>query len=212
MNKLFTLLCFMSFSAQASQIQVMDEEQEIHAVMSTSELNRVLVERDRISDVFTHSSSLEILPDERLGQIFIRINQPPKEGIRLTLTTEDGRIQDLRLQGQHISGQTLILKERPEAHAEPKHHDERNEIIHILSEFHLGRIPEHFSIVEECEGFQIFQSNSHNVESFTYTNASDVPVALEESPFVDSAEAVLIDCLYLDPGESTKIWRVLSHD
>lgn len=212
MNKHLALLCLMSCSAQASQIQVMDEEQEIHAVMSTSELNRILVERDRISDVFTRSSSLEILPDERLGQIFIKLNHPPKEGLRLTLTTEDGRIQDLRLQGQNISGQTLILKERPVSHAEPKDHDECSEIVHILSEFVLGRIPEGFSLFERCEDIHTYTSHSYKVESFTYTNTSEVPLTLGEGLFADSAQAVLIDCPYLEPGESTSLWRVLNND
>lgn len=212
MNTLTALFCLVSCSAQASQIQVMDEERELTVLMSISELNRILVEQDRISDVFTHSSSLQVLPDERLGQIFIKVNQPPKKGVRLTLTTEEGRIQDLRLQGQEISGQTLILKERHEPYAELKQYDERIEMAHILSEFLLGQAPEGFSLLEQYETTQTYKSSSYVVESFKYMNTLEVPITLEERLFADSAQAVLIDCPYLESGESTQAWRILRND
>lgn len=210
----FALIAFFVCSAEASQVHTLNEEREILVSVSNTELNRIIVEKDRISDVFTHGTNLEILPDERIGQIFVKTGSSPKGGIRLTLTTEEGRVQDMRLRAQELQGQTIIIKERGEFEVQPENPNKQEGLVAILLKFLSGEQPIGFKLCDSGEEQKVYSSDHYTVEVFPHTNSSEQVVHLDEEIFVSHSQvrAILIDCPLLEPGESTRIWRISAHD
>lgn len=213
-NYAWGLFLLVGASAHAAQIYSLNEEHEIKIEVSNTELNRIIVEKDRISDVFAHEATLEILPDERLGQIFVRTSSSPQGGLRLTLTTEEGRVQDIRLLSQDIQGQTVLLRENAEIRTKEKLQSEQDTLVEILSVFLSGTVPPGFKLNETHEGRQLYLSEQYTVEVFTHHNTSENVVILDEEMFVSSPQtrAILMACSFLNPDQTTLIWRVISHD
>ena len=104
---------WMSSSAHAAIIRSLNEHIVIEAPISQKALTRIAVKNDRIRDVFGVSGEYVLEADEGQGQVFIR----PTTGtqpISLTLTTEKGHTQDLRLLPKDQPPQALLLEERSE--------------------------------------------------------------------------------------------------
>lgn len=114
----------MATTAHAAIQRPLDELKVIEIPISQQDLTRITVKEDRILNVFGVTGEYVLEADEDQGQIFIRptglhSNKP----IHLTLTTEGGHTQDLRLIPQDKKPEALILKaednikkERPWAH------------------------------------------------------------------------------------------------
>lgn len=126
----FTLSFLIATTAQAAIQRPLDELKVIEVPISKQDLTRITVKEDRILNVFGVTGEYVLEADEDQGQIFIRpaglnSNKP----IHLTLTTEGGHTQDLRLIPQDKKPEALILKaednikkERPWAHGSQLSH------------------------------------------------------------------------------------------
>lgn len=106
-----TLSFLMATTAQAAIQHSLDELKAIEVPISKQDLTRITVKEDRILNVFGVTGEYVLEADEDQGQIFIRPaglnNNKP---IHLTLTTEGGHTQDLRLIPQDKKPEALILK------------------------------------------------------------------------------------------------------
>lgn len=106
-----TLSFLMATTAQAAIQRPLDELKVIEVPISKQDLTRITVKEDRILNVFGVTGEYVLEADEDQGQIFIRPaglnNNKP---IHLTLTTEGGHTQDLRLIPQDKKPEALILK------------------------------------------------------------------------------------------------------
>ena len=103
-----------STSAQAAMMRNLDEMRVIEVPISQEGLTRIKVQEDRILHVFGNAGEYVLETDENQGQIFIR-PKASEEGtsikpISLTLTTEAGHTQDLRLIPKHQAPEAIILK------------------------------------------------------------------------------------------------------
>lgn len=214
MIRYFTLLALAVSSVQAAQIYNLNEHQEIEATISKTELNRIIVEKDRISDVFAYGNTLEVLPDERLGQIFVKAVVPSKETIRVTVTTEEGRIQDMRLSSRAIQGQTITLSERSGRDKQGYETSESEVLVGILSEFLKGQVPAGFRLGESSKEQKFYTSDRYTVEKFVQFNPYGQPIQLEEEMFVSipQTRAIYICCSILEAGQSTEVWRISAND
>ena len=115
---LFFLLLFMP-SLQATQIKAMDEMRTVEVSISKQDLTRITVKEDRIQNVFGVAGEYVLETDENQGQIFIRpAQQENKKPFSLTLTTEKGRTQDLRLIPKDQPAEALILNPAEESQRE----------------------------------------------------------------------------------------------
>ena len=114
----------MSSSAHAVIEKSLDESRLIEAPLSIQELTRIAVKGDRILNVYGPKGKYVLEADETLGQIFIRplletnlyettLTGPPlpeaNNALYLTLTTEKGHIQDLRLLPTDKPPESIIL-------------------------------------------------------------------------------------------------------
>ncbi len=113
--KAFTLF-ILSTTAQAAITHPLDEMKVITVPVSQDGLTRIKVQDDRILHVFGNAGEYVLEVDENQGQIFIRpalidaIGSKTSKSISLTLTTEEGHTQDLRLVPKDQAPEALILK------------------------------------------------------------------------------------------------------
>jgi hypothetical protein len=106
-----TLSFLMATTAQAAIQRPLDELKIIEVPISQQDLTRITVKEDRILNVFGVTGEYVLEADEDQGQIFIRPNGlNNNKPIHLTLTTEGGHTQDLRLVPQDKKPEALILK------------------------------------------------------------------------------------------------------
>lgn len=111
-------ICFLislsSTSAHAAITRNLDETRVIEIPISQDGLTRIKVREDRILHVFGNAGEYVLETDETQGQIFIRPQSSEEETtakpISLTLTTEAGHTQDLRLVPKDQAPEALILK------------------------------------------------------------------------------------------------------
>jgi type-F conjugative transfer system secretin TraK len=151
---LIASLCFIGTTGHAAIIKPLDDLKVIEVPISQKDLTRIVVKDDRILTVFGRHGDYVLESDEDQGQVFIR--PTPSVGskaINLTLTTENGHTQDLRLIPKDQPPETLILREeREEAkssslqrRALPRMSSEaplfREEIEDLLQACQEGRIP-----------------------------------------------------------------------
>ncbi|MBS0271672.1 MAG: type-F conjugative transfer system secretin TraK [Proteobacteria bacterium] len=106
-----TLSFLIATTAEAAIQRPLDELKVIEVPISKQDLTRITVKEDRILNVFGVTGEYVLEADEDQGQVFIRpaglnSNKP----IHLTLTTEGGHTQDLRLIPQDKKPEALILK------------------------------------------------------------------------------------------------------
>lgn len=102
-----------STSAHAAITKNLDEMKVIEVPISREGLTRIKVQEDRILHVFGNAGEYVLETDEDQGQIFIRpipSEEFSSKSISLTITTEAGYTQDLRLSPKNQAPEALILK------------------------------------------------------------------------------------------------------
>ena len=109
----FFILLLAGSAAHAAIMRPLDEMKVIEMPISQQGLTRIKVQDDRILHVFGNAGEYVLEIDENQGQIFIRptpLEGTPLKPISLTLTTESGHTQDLRLVLKNQAPEALILK------------------------------------------------------------------------------------------------------
>jgi len=121
-SMILTAAILVSAPLKAAQIVHFDSESAIKAKISNSELTRLMVEGDRIVDVFLVGATLDMVPDERLGHLYLKPTQRKdstmSSNIKMTITTEAGHAQDFTLIPQDGDVESIILK-HPQAEPGP---------------------------------------------------------------------------------------------
>ena len=107
-------LSFLETSANTAILRTLDDSKSIEISISKENLTRITVKDDRVANVFGITGEYVLEADEELGQVFIRPIGPggTNKPIHLTLTTEKGHTQDLRLIPKDQAPTALILEER----------------------------------------------------------------------------------------------------
>jgi type-F conjugative transfer system secretin TraK len=227
------LISLTSTSAHAAITRNLDEARVIEIPISQEGLTRIKVQDDRILHVFGNAGEYVLETDENQGQIFIR-PKPSEEGtnspISLTLTTEEGHTQDLRLVPKHQAPEAIILKsdnalkkeiEREKLSFAPLFREEIEGLMQALQE---GRIPLGYkempiNLSTMNEPYQrVREIQGEKLRGLTYhiQNNTQKPQSLAESEVVKSLPfkshkivALLISKKTLNPTEGTDIHVVL---
>jgi hypothetical protein len=101
-------------TVQAAIVRPLDEMKVLEASIAQDALTRIKVQDDRILHVFGNAGEYVLETDDYQGQIFIRpipsSDSIPSKAISLTLTTEAGYTQDLRLLPKNQAPEALILQ------------------------------------------------------------------------------------------------------
>ena len=107
-------LCLSGAATHAAIVKSLNDHSIIEVSISQNDLTRIAVKDDRILNVFGTSGEYVLESDEEQGQIFIRPTAPISKPLHLTLTTEKGHTQDLRLLPKNQAPETLLLEKEEE--------------------------------------------------------------------------------------------------
>ena len=218
--QLFTTTALLiSTALNAAIIHPLDDLKTIEVPISQQGLTRITVKEDRINNVFGTSGEYVLEADEEQGQVFIRPISLGKP-ISLTLTTEEGHTQDLRLIPQDRVPQAIILRaDLGKEKSLKKSVISRSEIEDLLHGAHDDRIPLGYKatpldfrfikgpylLVRDLKGEKL------RCLTYGFKNTSSVPFILSESGiaerlgFKNKIIAMLITNKTLKPGEGTDI-------
>ncbi len=95
----------------AHQVLKLDSSKRIVAKIGKDSMNRISIENDRIFQVFGDAECYEIQTEERTGQIFIKPTQENgTKPLSMTLITENGMTQDLKLIPSFDTASSLVLQ------------------------------------------------------------------------------------------------------
>ncbi len=103
-------------SALALQTYPLIDHQSTTLHISQTGLNRIAVANDRIQQVFGAEGTFDVQSDEEGGQIFLKLTSEsylgshPSKPSTITLITESGLTQDLRLVPKNIEFQSILFK------------------------------------------------------------------------------------------------------
>jgi type-F conjugative transfer system secretin TraK len=233
--KVFPLL-LLGIPAHAAMIRPLDDMKVIEVSISQQDLTRIAVAEDRIFNVFGIAGEYVLEADEEQGQIFIR---PTDSGfsafdgtsfkpLNLTLTTEKGHTQDLRLIPKDQAPEALILKVdamNEETRVKEKLVQSpisRDEVEALLQACQDNRIPLTYKAMplslttlkaaNSETPLLIRELKGEKLRGLTYEvkNTSSLPLILSESAFAESfmQKKVLIIAISmptktLNPGERT---------
>lgn len=100
----------MATPLRALQTYPLVDHQKTEIEISQTELNRIAVSGDRIQQVFGAEGLFDVQTDDEGGQIFLKLNRGESKPITVTLITEEGLTQDLRLIPQAIDSQSILFK------------------------------------------------------------------------------------------------------
>lgn len=113
-KKKLAILLLTGSATQAAIVRSLDEMKVLEAPVAQDALTRIKVQDDRILHVFGNAGEYVLETDDYQGQIFIRptpsFEVVPSKAISLTLTTEAGYTQDLRLLPKNQAPEALILQ------------------------------------------------------------------------------------------------------
>jgi type-F conjugative transfer system secretin TraK len=214
--------------SNAAIVRTLDESKSIELSISKQNLTRITVKDDRIANVFGITGEYVLEADEELGQVFIR---PVDLGgtskpIHLTLTTEKGYTQDLRLVPKDQTPTTLILEEGTQETllsrgSATQVSIARDEIEGLLEACQEGRIPLGYKVAPlDLKPFKgsfkgphllIREIRGEKLRGLTYEvkNLSKVSLILSEQEFTQIPHAKRSDIIAvwiakktINPGES----------
>ncbi len=113
MNR-FLILLFAGTAANSAIVRPLDEMKVLEVPIAQDALTRIKIQDDRILHVFGNAGEYVLETDDYQGQIFIRptpsFEAVHSKAISLTLTTEAGYTQDLRLLPKNQAPEALILQ------------------------------------------------------------------------------------------------------
>jgi len=232
-----------STTVHAAMVRPIDEKKVLEISIAQEELTRIKVEDDRILQVFGMAGEYVLETDDHQGQIFIRplegrpvhvgehdsrisdalVSRSNSKPINLTITTEAGHTQDLRLIPKKQAPEALILQVNTEISKEiekekqahsPLFREEVEELIHACQEerIPLGyrQVPLDLStlqgphlLVREIQG-QKLRGLTYRVQN----NSQDVWVLSEPelAKGLPKLIALLISKKTLNPGEGTDVY------
>ncbi len=126
--------------AKASIVLPLNDRERIEVTISQTSLTRISFQNDRICSVFGIADEYSLEADENHGEIFIRpLHSNP---IQLTITTENGFTQDLRLIPKEGGTEALIITEELTAPVRgEKSPLIRTEVEELLEACQQNRIP-----------------------------------------------------------------------
>lgn len=224
--KSILLLSFLSLFTGSVDVSALSERTlndraTLEVAISKTGLTRIAVQGDRISNVFGLMGEFLMEADEDQGQIFIRPQgMDMDDPISLTITTEEGRTQDLRLIPEDkvpeaillVSKESLIPRELIRTKVS------REDVIELLAACREGSIPQGYtlrkvSLQEQTGVLPILRELSNGqikIQQLEILNQTPMVRDLAPSDYGDNSDviAVWISKHNLHPGEKGDIYVV----
>ncbi len=102
---------FMAVPCMALQTYPLVDQQSNTVIISKDQQNRIAVQGERIQQIFGTDGVFDVQSDDEGGQIFLKIlDVSTAKPITITIITESGLTQDLKLIPKAIDAQSILLK------------------------------------------------------------------------------------------------------
>lgn len=226
----FLILLFTGTAANSAIVRPLDEMKVLEAPIAQDALTRIKVQDDRILHVFGNAGEYVLETDDYQGQIFIRptpsFEAVPSKAISLTLTTEAGYTQDLRLLPKNQAPEALILQINTDLNQKEKLDSIslfREEVENLTLALQEGRIPlgykempinlitlhEPYQRLREIQGQKLrgltYRIQNNTKETLVLSEA-ELAKELNLNTPLKALVALLISKKTLTPGEGTEIY------
>jgi len=216
---LFTFL-ILGTASNAALLHPLNEAQVIEVPISGQGLTRITVKNDRILNVFGLATEYALETDTDQGQIFIRPGS--MNPISLTLTTEKGFTQDLRLIPKEKAPEALILEYGQDLEKAKDILPSREQIEELIQACVEGRIPQGYKQMpldlKTAQGpYRQIREIRGAFRGLTYEvrNTSNIPLILSEEAFIKNSPlqviAVFITKRTVGSGERSTLHVVAKH-
>ena len=220
----------------ALQTYPLHDHQSTTITISQTEPNRISVANDRIQQVFGAEGGFDVQSDEEGGQIFLKVASEsyleahPSKPSTITIITESGLTQDLRLIPKELEFQSILFK--PQVIAQEDKQKQSGSCSQIQPIIHLMK-----AMVrnETLEGYTKASLDQNTVSSmakdrlrdlsltpllhylgeqlegkvYTLTNQGKIPLHLKEQDFsLQGDVAIVLPRMLLHPKETTTLYVV----
>lgn len=214
---------FLSCSCLADQRVTVKEGSPITVRVSSSALNRIAVEGDRIQSVKGISGQFQLDKDPHLGQIFIQPALENKESVHLFLTTELGFTYALSLEASDIPPESIILVPKLQQSVAAKWEKSSSYeqvLTNIIKTLHNQTALEGFSVetinqkLAKVQGASVTHAKSYlgdklQGQRLEIHNASKKMIELKEADFYSPGiRAIAILNKILQPNDKTLVYLV----
>lgn len=226
-HRILPMACFagaiLSQPCLALQTFKMVDQQKTTAVLSKENYTRISVEEDRIQQIFGAEQYLDVQSDDERGQIFLKpVNSSISKPISITIVTEGGITQDIRLMPRSVEAQSILFKpEEVDPVDLPKVKSYRTELVELMQGMVYGRFLEDYDKMplktcdrKEHEGIHIepvslYLGDRYTGRLYTLKNTSDSTITLsEQSLYTGRDVALLLVSKTLLPKQQTRLYII----
>lgn len=221
--KAVLLLCVFALPCHALQTYKLVDHQKTQAVISQKQHTRIAVEEDRIQQIFGAEGQFDVQSDDERGQIFLKpLMLDASKPISITIVTENGLTQDLRLMPRAVEAQSILFKPSvslTEAIIEKK--SRSTELSELMQAMVSGRTFEPYdkrplkhvdrktSKNYKLDPVCVYRGAQFTGRVYKITNLNDRPVALSETQLSGRRDvAISIASRNLQPQQGTKIFII----
>jgi conjugal transfer pilus assembly protein TraK len=207
-----------SLGLEASQRVFIQEGFTTRAWISSTHLNHIAIENDRITLVKALQAQFELDTNRELGEVFIKPLENAQNPIALFLSTELGKTYTLELSLEAQNAQSIVLV--PPIPPEPRETDYLSLLQAVISDLHRGHspsnfvqtsanIPIRFSKTLKGRITQIYQGPLFKVEILELQNVGSRPLSLTElDVYQEDLKAISLMDKTLLPKAFTKVYWV----
>lgn len=222
----FTLLALSAPQAFAFKEYPLIDQRQIEAVISNHEINRITVVHDRIRQVFGADGAFSHEVDEEGGQLFIKPLKPQQtKPIHITIVTENGLTQDLKLTLADIDAETILLKQIDATSSALQNNNQQplvyqEALIHLIQG--MGRREEIAGFTKHQDGQDrsypnglqatvrtCYKGDLWQGQVYDLYNASQSSLDLKEQDFAQPGDlAVALQTHRLNPQSCTRLYVI----
>ena len=229
-------LNFLGTSCVALQTYPLIDQQSTKVIISNTEQNRIAVLGDRIQQVFGAEGTFDVQTDEEGGQIFLIVAKTGfvpafqasslTKPMTITIITEEGLTQDLKLIPQSIESQSILFKPALSLQEKPK----ENRLQHVIqllkalvrNEGLVGYIKTPFNRYShtlcsrltpfkllKADLIMIYHGEKFEGKIYTLLNQGKEPIFLKESDFSHPGDMALsLSKSLIQAGEQINLYVV----
>ena len=222
MIKAVLLSCVMATPCFALQTYKLVDQHTTQATISKKQHTRIAVEDDRIQQIFGADGQFDVESDEERGQIFLKPLSEGSKAISITIVTEGGLTQDLRLIPKSVEAQSILLKPAASNDVTVIEKKSRSaELSDLMEAMMSGRTLETYNKTPlkqadrklsknyELKPVSVYRGDTFTGRVYTLLNLHKHPVKLKESQLFGMRDvAISIESKTLSPKQLTRVFII----
>ena len=214
--------CVMATPCFALQTYKLVDQHKTQATISKKQHTRIAVEDDRIQQIFGADGQFNVESDEERGQIFLKPLSEGSKAISITIVTESGLTQDLRLIPKSVEAQSILFRPAVSAQTTVIEKKARSaEISDLMQAMMSGNIVPDYDTTPlkkadrklsksyELTPVSVYRGKYFTGRIYTLTNRHKHTVTLRETQLSGNRDiAISIGSKTLSPKQQTRVFII----